>query len=242
MDYTALKNTLLTYLKKISIPLWLMPFICAVGGYQCAKWLARATVITVPSVLGLDVGQAVTILANQGLNVRILKEKEDAFAKQGMVINQNPAPGQRTKKQQSIYLVITKLPPLPTIPQLVGSQTTGAAALAQSIGTKVKLYSQPSNLTSGTIIAQSPTVGHASDHVLLYTSGEEAKYRLMPSFIGQTYGDVAAFLKHYGIKAIAKYSPDELTSSLDETLIKNHSPRPGKVIDLAAISQMEFTL
>lgn len=246
MDYSSI----LAYLRPKTHILflstfWLMPFISSIVGFQCIKWLTTTTLVTTPSVLGMPIAQAVTLLADQGLNVRILKEKEDNTVKPGMIINQNPRPNERIKKQQSVFLVITKPTPKPQAPDLIGQQESKAISTAQHTGFKVKTFKISSNFPTGTVLAQLPQVGQSNDtnELLLYVSGESKKYRIMPSFIHQTQVASEALLKEYGIKATIKQSAINAENPVTpESKIIKQYPLPGQIVDVAAISTISLTI
>lgn len=224
---------------------WLLPFISSLVGFQCIKWFTQTTLVTTPSVLGMPIAQAVVQLADQGLNVRILKEKEDNSVNAGMVISQNPRPQETIKKQQSVFLVITKHAPKPQAPDIVSMQESKGIYLAQSKGFKIKNFTISSHLPAGTILAQAPNVGQSDEHneLLFYVSGEKTKYRIMPSLLYQTHAAAEAFLKEYGIKTVITSTVQEESSQAqpDKKVIMQN-PAAGQIIDLAQLTKVTLTL
>jgi serine/threonine-protein kinase len=94
--------------------------------------------ISVPSVIGLNINDAIAKLQQLGLQVD--QEQVDSPDKPaGQVINQDPAAGSGVEKDTHVKLQISKGPPLVTVPPVVGMKCQDAKAQLEGQGFKVTI-------------------------------------------------------------------------------------------------------
>ncbi|MFI5332690.1 MAG: PASTA domain-containing protein [Candidatus Babeliales bacterium] len=153
-------------------------------------------IIQTPVVVGMPVAQAVRLLSDHNLNIRILAEKEDADLPAGTIISQNPTGGSSIKPQQSIFLVVSTTPQPTIIPRFIGCSAQDIEKIAHERNFKYKLHSLESNYPSNTCFAQWPAPGTVIDKepLVVYIAAPNRKPIIMPSFIGRPVPEVADFL------------------------------------------------
>lgn len=176
--------------------LWIVPFASFLGGYSIMSMLYTNKTIKTPSVIGMHLDQAVRLLSDQQLNVRILAEKEDPDIPAGTIVSQNPLPQSAIKPHQSIFLVISRLPQPRKVPNFIGCSLEDIEKKAQELGVKYKCYTQASNYPAGSCFAQWPAAGTTLDTnpVIIYMATPEQRPVIMPNLIGRPVPDVTEFL------------------------------------------------
>jgi len=118
----------------------LMAFLVFAGIiFITAVWLKIYTMHgryrEVPDVKGLVVYDAIGVLKDEGLRYHINDSVFQAGMKPGTVVDQNPAPGAKVKKNRKIYLVINAFQPqMIEMPNVVGVSRRQAKALLESNG------------------------------------------------------------------------------------------------------------
>lgn len=228
--------------------LWLLPFISSIIGFQAIKWISGAQTVITPGVLGMPIGQAIKLLSDQSLNVRILKEKEDNTVPPGTILSQSPAAHEKIKKQQSVFLVITKYTPQPKAPNLLGMDISKAVALAQEKKFKVKNFLLQSHYPKNTVISQLPLPGETEEHntLTVYISSGANQWRIMPPLKGLDIAQVEDFLKDYGIKPAVNfisYDREDQTQTVPSSAkVINQYPIAGTIIDSNALPAIELTV
>lgn len=182
--------------------LWVLPFVSFLAGYQLLRNLTHAETVTVSSVVGLHIHDAIKTLSADRLNVRILAEKEDPDIAEGIIMSQTPYAGRVVKPHQSIFLVISRKPPKPKALALFGLVQSEAEDQAKRAKIELREYSLESLQPENTIIAQEklPLEDIQDGSMAVYLSSGTTPIRIMPSLKGRTIEDVTAFFKPYAIK------------------------------------------
>ena len=98
--------------------LWLTPFASFIFGYLLIALLHPQPIIKTPALIGKTLDQAILILSQANLNLRIVGQKEEAQLPEGTIISQTPAPGSSIKEHQALYVTIAKKPVPQAMPSL----------------------------------------------------------------------------------------------------------------------------
>ncbi len=189
--------------------LWLAPFASFFLGYTVICLLVRQPSLPTPAIMGKTIGQAVTLLSEQNLNIRIVGQKEDAQLPDGTVLSQTPAPGIHIKEQQSLYVTISKKVSPHVLLDLVGGQESDARDVLDKLSLQTRIYQISSDLPAGTIIAQHPQAGSPvpDNTVILYSAESIQKPLIMPNFKGRLIDEVVSFLDLHGITPSILHAP-----------------------------------
>lgn len=206
--------------------LWVIPFLAFLGGYLLVRSLTHTETISVPSVVGLHLSDAIRTLSSDSLNVRILAEKEDPDLHEGMILSQTPEPGTAVKPHQSIFLVITCKPLTPEAPTLTGTSLSQAHLRARAEGITLRTYQFESPLPEGQVIAQSvlPRRDVEDGTITLYVSQGQTTLRIFPDLKGKLPDEVVSFFGLYDI-------PVQVTGDSSQQ-IKEQRPLAGTLIDM----------
>lgn len=108
--------------------------------------------ITVPSVVGVPLPQATTMLSQAGFSVTTTTAYSNTVP-QGSVIAQNPKAGVTALHGSSIRLTVSKGPRLVAVPNVTGLRVSDARRQLTADGFQVQVYG------FGTVVGQSPGAG-----------------------------------------------------------------------------------
>lgn len=222
---------------KLQSLLWMVPFVCFLGGYQLLRIFTHREIIETPAVVGLHIADAIKIFSRFNLNTRILTEKEDLDLPEGIIISQSPAAGQKVKAHQSIYLVSTRHPAKPQAPRLEGLTLSQAQAVAKQENIRLKTAFLESNALQNKCFAQNVRAGEEleSKNILAYFSTGTTSVRILPDLKNRLVSDVLPFLKNYAIDTVVTHahgSPDDAEHVCDACLVTEQRPLAGTLVDL----------
>ena len=214
--------------------LWILPFISFLAGYQFVRMLSHTEVIEVPNIVGMHMSDAIKILSTFQLNARILAEKEDPDAHEGIILSQTPVYGKKVKPHQSIFLVVTRRPPKPHAPALFGMKQQDAAAKAQKERVALKVYPLESQYPSGTVIAQNaqPQQELADSSLSVYVSAGASSMRLMPDLKDHSVEEVTKFFAPYQITVESTHVGEQEGHKCAACIVTEQKPAAGTPIDL----------
>ncbi len=169
---------------KIKNFLWTLPFISFLGGYFILYNAIHVKEIIAPPVVGKTVEQALTILSHHNLNMRLLAKKNEANLPEGTILRQTPPAGQKIKPRQSIFLVVSKKPPIGIAPDFVNKKLTEINNQLAPTSIRPRIYYVSTVYPSGTCFAQHPQSGEPikNNRLLLYISAGDNKPIIWPNF------------------------------------------------------------
>jgi beta-lactam-binding protein with PASTA domain len=119
--------------------------------------------VTVPELVGLNLGKAKTKIVEADLNVGAISEQFSTTVAADHVIGQDPEAGKREKRHTRVDLVVSKGPPKTgvTVPNVVGLTQTAASTAITGAGLTVGTVTTQSSATvaAGLVISESPVSG-----------------------------------------------------------------------------------
>ena len=117
--------------------------------------------IEVPSVLGLPVQSARSLIESRGLMFVVSEEREDARTPAGNILQQRPLQGSRIERGQGVDVVVAKAPAPVKMPSLVGLALDDAKARLESAKLVLGKVSEDASPTvkAGGVVAQSVAEG-----------------------------------------------------------------------------------
>lgn len=225
--------------------LWVFPFIFFLTGYWVVRYFAHREVLYAPAVLGHHIHDAIRVLSSYSLNVRILAEKEDAHLPEGLIISQSPQEGQKIKRHQSVYLVITRKPPKVQAPNLYGLTSSKAEEIAKDGVIKLKLYSLESDNAADTSFAQNVQPGQelADNSLIAYFSTGKTNMRIFPNLKDKPALEAIEFLKDAGMQVNIFHSNSvEDSHNCSDCIVIDQRPLAGSLIDLKKALTVQLTL
>lgn len=210
----------------------------------------------VPAVVGLSFDQASDVLEEKGFDVEIQDSVYIDTAARLSVIRQSPEADATVKANRTIYLTINRaVPPLTTVPNMVGFSFRSAEMMLNSLGLKlgdttykpdIAKNSVLEQLHEGKPIAPNTKVPMGSVISFVLGSGLGTAEMNVPDVVGMTLGQARDYLSSMNIN-VGAIVPAEMASSNDAYVYRT-SPsqysestpgqrvqnkiRPGQLIDL----------
>jgi beta-lactam-binding protein with PASTA domain len=215
--------------------LWTLPFICFCIGYFALSNLYHIEEVNVPTVVGLQLEQALELLAQHNLNVRLMHFKEDDLLPERTVISQTPPNGQKIKPHQSIYLVVSKKPDAVQAPACVGKPLSELQNLFAQQKIVAKIYHLPSFYPLNSCFAQHPQADQelTDNKMVVYVSKGNAKPIILPNLIGKPLEQVIEFLSAYPVEPeIIPHSQEQPEHNCASCPVTDQRPLPGSIMTL----------
>lgn len=241
-----MKNFLKEYLGPTAYNfLWLLPFLCFLLGYQLIRFFFTVDTLVMPRLVGRHLQEAVRMLSDQNLNIRIVEEKETTEVPEGTILSQIPLEGQKIKPYQSIFLVLSQRSSTTLAPAILGLSEIEAIQVAHERELDIKRYKIYSSEPLDTCIAQIPgkSLPLTSRKILAYISQGEQPYRLMPNFKHVSLAEVTAFLRTYTIEPqmFHSYEVGE-DHSCDACMVLDQRPSAGALINLSVPFKVQLRI
>ncbi len=166
--------------------------------------LAQNKPVAVPLVEGQLERLAVDNIESAGLKVRVQRHPRDDVAV-GHVYDQQPDPGERTDKGNTVTILVSTGKPKVSVPDVVGQQETDAVAALTEKGLKTNVVRIPSDKEANTVTGQFPKAGTR------LVKGERVRINVsngpkpvgIPPVVGVPYEQAAATLQGAGF-AVAR--------------------------------------
>jgi serine/threonine-protein kinase len=189
--------------------------------------------VEVPAVANLPLEEATQQLAGAGLDWSVTRVFSDRVA-EGVVISQNPKPGERVNRGSVIELRVSKGENLVDVPNVVGMDEGTATATLRDAGFEVDVQSaNSSDVGAGLVLSQDPAGGQATKGatvVIVVSAGPELTS--VPGVIGLGEGDAIATLQNQGFVVDVQ---DLTANSLEEDgLVLNQDPGQGAAVEPGA--------
>ncbi len=220
---------------------WTLPFICFLSGYQAVHFFTTRGEFPTPAVVGLPLIQAIKTLSDHHLNVRIVREQEDADLPSGTVVSQTPRAGHKVKQQQSVFIVITKK--IERIaPACAGKKIQEIEPLLHSHNIRAHIHYLASSQPVNTCFSQWPQAGQPVEgKMILYASIGDERPLIFPVLRGQPIRAVLELLKQYQLNANV-FHPHVMDDDHEciNCLVAEQKPLPGSLIDLSKPIQISL--
>lgn len=221
----------MTFFKHI---IWTLPLICFFGSYYTLYYFFSPSALAAPSLMGKQLPEALQILSDNNINMRILSQKEDNDIQSGTIISQIPSPKSSIRPHQSLFVVITKQAEQKKTPNFLNKKTTECFDLAQKEALYIKTYKVP-YLLDDMCIGQLPIPNQAlhENRITLYISTHPSKPSLLPSFKGRSVKEVSEFLTENNLKyTVLHAKQNDTRHDCSKCIITQQKPLAGSLIDL----------
>jgi beta-lactam-binding protein with PASTA domain len=192
---------------------------------------------TVPSVVGSTAKRATAVLKKAGFDVKT--HQVSSAERKGLVVAQDPRPGDRVDEGSEIDLAISAGPPDELVPSVVGLPADQAVRELNSRGFKVTKDETPSTkIKKGLVVRTSPaesTPAPRGSRVRLFVSSGPPSVAV-PSVVGQDKNDARAQLEDAGFSV----SVSRTFSDAPKNEVVSQSPTAGTQVDKG--SQVTITV
>jgi len=222
-------------------------FVCLVGlsigmGFLVLRILVSPQEIKVPSIVGKEVEEALVLLGEQDLALKLMGKKYSSQIPEGVIISQFPSPGTKVHKNREIKVFISGGTRLAVTPSLVGkSQREAKIYLAQRglrLGKVSYIYAQ---VPQGEVVSQDPSpqaeVDVENGVNILVSLGMRNPQFYMPDFVGIKIEEVKVLFDKLSLR-IGKIK--ESPSLGEEGVVISQFPSSGAMVD--AETPIELTV
>lgn len=160
--------------------------------------------VLVPNVVGLSQIAAQTALTTAGLKVGLITTMSSSTVSAGNVISVSPLTGTSVAIGSSVNLLISSVPALIAVPNVVGQTQAAATTAITSAGLKLGTVTLQASTTvaAGNVISENPLAGTSvasgSSVNLIVSSGPPLV--TVPNVVGQTQAAATATITGIGLK------------------------------------------
>ncbi|MBI1803503.1 MAG: PASTA domain-containing protein [Ignavibacteria bacterium] len=221
--------------KKIYIALAfliLLFFVC--NNFLLPWYVSSGGIVEVPTVIGKDFDSARVLLVSLGLEPRKGETRLDREHPAGIVIVQNPMPGDHVKRGRRVYLTISEGEVPAIVPSVKGRTVRDARFALEQEGLKMGTIDyQPSDeFPANTIIEQTPGAGgkvKRDAYVSVTVSQGTLSQKIsVPDLAGKTLTEATTLLTNAGLR-VGNISYLPSTDLLPNTVIEQY-PRGGELV------------
>ncbi|HUP70474.1 MAG TPA: Stk1 family PASTA domain-containing Ser/Thr kinase [Acidimicrobiales bacterium] len=180
--------------------------------------------VEVPSVVGEEEADAISLLESLGFKVESTQQPDDEQPA-GRVVLQDPRPSTSAPRGSSVTITVSTGKPKVDVPAVVGKDATAAADDIVNAGLRVRTINEPSSsVERGKVIRTDPTAGASVDKgspvTLFVSSGVETAK--VPNVIGKRQEEATAALQALGFTV--KVENVVVASDADDGRVLEQSP------------------
>lgn len=183
--------------------------------------------VAVPNLVGKTKEQAAGELADERLKRGRVVEAYSEEHAAGIVLVQNPKPGEQVKPGNKVELQVSKGPKPIAVPNLVGKTRAKAEAALKKLGLKADITEEHHDkIAKGKVISQTPKKGTLvrGETVKLVVSKGPPPVQV-PNVVGRSRGDAERILREHGLRARFEDFEDR-----EGGQVISQSPRPGSTV------------
>ncbi|HUR18152.1 MAG TPA: Stk1 family PASTA domain-containing Ser/Thr kinase [Acidimicrobiales bacterium] len=183
--------------------------------------------VEVPSVVGEDEADAISLLERLGFKVENTQQPDDDQPA-GKVVLQEPKPGTPAPTGSSVTITVSTGKPKVEVPAVVGKDATAAADDIVNAGLRVRTVNEPStSVEKGKVIRTDPSAGTPIDKgspvTLVVSSGVETAQ--VPNVIGKRQDEATGMLQALGFTV--RVENVVVVSDADDGRVLEQSPTGG---------------
>lgn len=233
----------------VALVVVLLSLLAAGGGW----WLGSGRYTEAPSVLTLTFAAAEAQLTGEGFSVRRLPDAFSDTVAAGQVVDQDPDPGARVRRDGTVGLVVSKGPDLRAVPaQVVGSTLAAATALLTRAGLTVGATTEAfdAKVDKGLVLSSDPKPGQklrpGTTVKLVISKGVELL--AVPDVQGRSEAEATQSLRAVGFRvSVTQVFDDEAPKGqvVDQSPSRGTAPRGSTVAlevskgpDLVAVPEL----
>lgn len=205
----------------------------AIAAYITIAVLVPAESVTVPEVVGVRIEDALFLLSEKNLSVKVVDIKFSGEVPENFVISQFPAPETKVRENRNVELVISGGAEKLIISELVGMKLREAKVHLSGRGVNsINVSYIFSEASQDVVIAQDPPAGfkmaRGEGINLLVSAGVPETTLMMPDLRGIKLNEVA---ERFGELPVGIIMVKEEFSTLAEGVIISQSIVPGTIIN-----------
>ena len=185
--------------------------------------------VEMPDVIGMKEEEAVAELEELGLEVTV--DTKQNRAREGKVIDQDPAAEEMLEEGDEVTIVVSEGPPPVEVPDVVGLQVEVAQTEIREARLKTRVRQEVSeDVPEGEVIEQDPTAGEEVERgttvVLTVSSGPETV--VVPEVIGMTEEEAIEVIQDAGLRVSISREP---SNDYEEGIVAAQDPDAGAEVE-----------
>jgi beta-lactam-binding protein with PASTA domain/predicted Ser/Thr protein kinase len=185
-----------------------------VGGFfaydRIQDQLNESRPVVVPDVRGIPERQAIEQIEDRGLEFELIR-RADSNVDVGLVIRQEPGPGDRRDRGSIVVIEVSTGKPRTRVPRVVGLSVAQALQELSDAGLRANVVNVFSDRPSGTVTGQSPAAGEQlveGSRVRINVS-QGARPITVPSVLGQPVQSAESQLRGVGFAVVQSPVEDD---------------------------------
>jgi len=237
VEKNIFKEIINHYVVKSVVALVLAGFFILYGTLVFLRYYtSHGEAIPVPDVRGLLLNEAALVLQAQHMRWQMSDSVYVSSYRPGAVVNQNPEPNSRVKKNRNVFLIINALmPEKVSMPNVVGVSYRQAKATLEQNGLVIgKLTYQPhmyehyvlGQKYNGQDIRRGTEIIKGSEIELVIGRGLSAERTLVPNVIGSTFIEARENLTKYFLNIVVIDYDNTVRTSADSVRAFIYQQRP----------------
>jgi len=227
------------------LPEWVKSFLKGIGiffsllavsgtvAYLTLIVLVPAENIEVPEVVGKKLEEAVVLLSQSELGLKVVRKKFSEEIPAGVIISQTPSPGTKVRQNRVIEVVVSGGARLVTVPSVVGMKVREAKINFSRSGIKIANISYVhSKFPQDEVISQDPPggteVSREEGISLLVSMGPSRMQLMVPDLRSKKIEEVVEWLE--GAPLIIAMIKEKISEEEEGTVL-SQSPPPGSMVE-----------
>jgi serine/threonine-protein kinase len=226
---------------------WLLALLL-IAGAAVAGWyiyqrvqdeLSAREPVAVPNVEGLRQGRAVRLIENAGLQARVEREFSDEV-EAGIVMEQDPDPGTRIQKGETVTIIVSAGVEQVVVPRLVGKDVSEALSQLSNLGLRARTRAVFSEQPLNIVVRQNPKAGTEVDKgsTVVLNVSKGVQMVAVPDVLFQSQSSAVAELEDAGLKV----SVQEVESDEGKGLVVGQSAEPGTEVEVGTTVTISVSL
>lgn len=215
-----------------------------VAGYLMYTQLAKKKTVTMPTLVGLPLEDAVALIREADLNMAVPKRVEAPQFREGTVVSQNPEALTEVKIGRDVILSVAAAVEKTKLPDLRGSELKDVAfkLTAESLPVGIEAHAYHGTVAANRIIATNPEGGSevpkGTQVDILVSLGPRPVAYVMPDLIGKTRDQVQAQFEQSPFSIGFEQGP--VTDPARRNKVISQDPAPGKRLDAQATIKLKI--
>jgi eukaryotic-like serine/threonine-protein kinase len=223
-------------LVKFMLHVFLLMVVGAISTFITLRLFTAGDTVVVPDLKGKSAAEAIQVLKNDGLQLKIYPQKRySAHVPADKILAQKPEAKQKIKRGRSIEVYLSLGPEKAIVPDLFGETTRVASMTLEQRGLhqgKVLYVAKP-GAEPDQVLAQYPApgtelVGMRTVDMVVNTANQNMQVFVMPDLIGKPVTDVTTALEDAGLR-VGVSQPVDYPGVEAGTIVKQNPPAGYKV-------------
>lgn len=215
---------------------WIVPFVSFILGYLFISIIFPKKEFIVPNITGKSLQNSLYILSNKSLNLNMLKELIVTDLPEGTVLSQVPAAGSKVKKNQNIFVTVSKKPKAFKVPDFLELDSKKINEQSSKLSLSPRFYWLETFYPVNNCVAQTPRPDQNLDNkkIILYISKGLNSFYIVPNLKNCSLESLNEYLDSEKVN-LDVYAKNQkiLTRDKAKLIVIEQKPMAGSIVDLS---------